>query len=217
MAELNFYCSWNDSLQILQKLIDTKKFTFYVDKFYRKPYPISFKSLDTYILNELEERPSVNIWSDENSLFPPQFFQYEDDNLDIYLNHSGPAMNLHLARIHNFKGKTQLGNGCILIPPKFYDPLTGNSYKPSRAFLKDYEVAKRVVKECLVKRYFASRKITTQGIITPIVETIWIGGEGLKFLESGEALIRIYGEWLGINDFKERKDDVRLTIEEDEE
>lgn len=61
MSQFEYYGTYEDSSAILQDLIDTKRYTFFVDRPYSEPSPDMFIDLDDQMVEKISIRSSLFI------------------------------------------------------------------------------------------------------------------------------------------------------------
>ncbi len=134
--------------------------------------------------------------------------------MDIRLNYCGPGLNYCLAKVSDSSKKTQLGLGCLFLPPTFYHPDTGEPYKIDPGIRREYEQIKKMFQKRLEKYYIKAEIMSKRGWISA-VQTIWVGKIGLTLLEEGKCGIFAYRKWYEVGDIKKSKEE--LTENEQQE
>lgn len=186
MAEFNYYCTWDESLDYLHELVNLQRFTFVVDMWYSSIDEIlQFTSLSDPIMNILQKHSRLYLWSEEYSRFPPILIGPHTSNLSlIYNSNCGPALDILFP--HGYKEENEiarLGCGFLMYQPYYVYPGTYNSYAPPEKLKQAYKDVRTLLQKKMVKGF------STRTASRPF----WIGKTAINLLENGQAVIRIGG------------------------
>ena len=204
MAQFGFYGCWEDSLQLLKMLIDLKRFTFVLDKWYSSPQPFQFTSLSDEVLSEVATARRLYVWSEVYSLYPAQFLWTTDREVGrIDPENGGPALDLFLPTTYEHDGKHGISLGWFAYQSKYYSPIDGEAYKPPEALKETFKELKSMLQKKMTRRFLPLSNLYDDKRL-PACQTLWVGVYGAAKLEAGDADLWISGE------YKTNKDLFRL-------
>ncbi len=215
MAEFTFYGVWEDSIAILDQLIQSCRFTFIIDKPYEEPKEYTFTSLNENVECVLFKTPIMYLKSDQYSIFPPYFSKSTTNLWRIFPLRSGPFLNLDLPQIQRTIDKIILGKGWLIYQSKYWHPETLEYYSPPEALRDAFNFVKKIIIQNCVKRYIPFQYFTTQGAEKYQVRTLYIGRFGIELVREEGFYINIGGEGLlTYDDLFNRRVDVEKQIEQ---
>lgn len=200
MAESTFYCSWEDTLAILEALVNLKRFTFIVDLPDEEPELYQFEELSAKTLEILNKHTTVYLWSKDFSQFPPI--------TPIFPIRSGPALELFLGKEKEKDGLLRLGYGSLHYQSYYQNPDTNEIYRPPEKLKQAYKGVQSLMHKFMEKRY-KLLWVADEKSLKQVVDTYWIGKHGIQLLEREEAIIGYGSEfWVTAKDLKKKKEDL---------
>ena len=219
MAEFDFYGTWEDDWDLLQKLTNLGQFAFVMDKPYTEPVPFEFTDSSADFEAMLRERPRVYLLSEEYSRFSLQFHEVRGHWIIDEMS-SGPALTLDLPTCFERDGKLCLREGYLGHLAHYQDPETKQSYKAPQALKRAYEKTRALLRKGMAKGYLGCRNWTPLGDYRPRTDLFWIAPNAIAMIESGLAGILLgqanfaLGEtWVTGADLAKTRAEVRLPDE----
>ncbi len=187
MAQFDFAGTWVDSWAHLERLVDTGRFSFVVDKWYTEPVPLQFRALDEDIRDIVRHRRGVYLFSDSYSRFPVAFGPPTSNGLMLIApKEGGPSLELVLPACFEKEGKTHLRSGWLMHQPYFQNPETGEWYRAPEELRLAYKQVCALLRRGLVKRYMRIYPVKASPPRC-VIQTKWIGPDGAALLEAGAA------------------------------
>jgi hypothetical protein len=183
MTEFNFLGSWQDTLTILQQILDLKTIRVLADVAYREPLPFEVNSLSASTQNTLKKNYRVFLETNTCSLYPIKFSKPNNNGyVGIQQLESGPLMGFSLPHTYKDNGKLIVGGGHIEYPPNFLIPYTNTSYKPPQELRKVYQQIKIMIQKNMVKRYWCWTRKIFGGEIISSKEILWLGKDAFELI-----------------------------------
>jgi hypothetical protein len=216
MAEFTFYGSWEDSIAILDRLIQLNQFTFIVNKRYSEPVPLTFNNLNADQNSDLEAIHNLFLYSERYSLYPPYFVQVKADKTwFIDPPPSGPALDLGLPKLRyeSTIENTVLGRGILIYQSKYWHPETLEYYSPPQALKDAFKLVKKIITQNCEKRYISFRYFG-EGQEKHQILTLFIGKFGMELIRRGNACINMgINGYITDSDLSKNRQSVKLPIE----
>jgi len=210
MAEFNFYGSWQDTITILEQLLNTKLFRIIADIAYNEPIVYEINSLSIDAQSVLKQNHHIFLESNSYSRYPIKFSEPNKGGyIGILQLRSGPLINMMLPDEYTSNNKWRVGRGRIAFPPYFVIPNTYDSYKPPQELKDIFALSKKIIQKNMVKQYWRWSKVGMSGIANPSIETLWIGKDAINLLETKGYFIK-WGQdvWITASDLYKKRDDL---------
>lgn len=189
MAEFDFFGTWNDTINLLKIIYETKNAKVVAKKAYRSPKEKVIDFNNKTDIELIRKNYSVIIFPE---LIPTQdiCFSYitSRKNYVIDLFRSGPIIDVGLADKFGEEGDYRLGMGHIQIPPYFIDPKSNKQYSPPNELKNYYLLIKRKFQKILIRKFFKYEKFVNNEFQQKILP-IWLGKDAMRLLKEKKAYI----------------------------
>jgi hypothetical protein len=183
MAQFDYLGTWNDSWQILARILERGGTRLVPDLWYTSPEPLYIEAIDSTAKEVLTKRRRLCIWADDFSRFPPIIkpvdYSRPDTLYTLQPTRGGPSIDFTLPPCYEEEGFTNLANGMCVAHGHYWNPESEVWERASANLQAGRKDIVRRMKQYLVRYKFHKH--------------IWIGPDGLRLLEEGKARITGYG------------------------